>query len=106
MRLERHLYLLAIILRHSFVVRALSTAMPSKRKTADSSSGILMILSPAKTLDLSPCDRRLFGDWTPPDCDAAKTKEVATILKKNKASDLAKLLGISANLAKTAHEVR
>lgn len=63
-----------------------------------------MILSPAKTLDLSPCDR-LSGDWTTPECDEAKTKKIASIVKKQKAKELEKLLGISANLAKTAHEV-
>jgi hypothetical protein len=35
-----------------------------------------------------------------------KTKEVIQAMKKRKEGELAKLLGISANLAKTAHEVR
>lgn len=79
--------------------------MPKRKQaTTSAPTGILMILSPAKTLDLSPCDR-LSGDWTTPECDEAKTKKIASIVKKQKAKELEKLLGISANLAKTAHEV-
>lgn len=65
-----------------------------------------MIISPAKTLDLSSCDQRLCGDWTFPDCDEAKTKQVAAVLKNRTPKELASLLNISQNLAKTAHEVR
>jgi cytoplasmic iron level regulating protein YaaA (DUF328/UPF0246 family) len=63
-----------------------------------------MILSPAKTLDLSPTDR-LASRWTNPSCDADKTQQVASALRHRKPKDLEKLLGISASLAKTAQEV-
>jgi len=63
-----------------------------------------MILSPAKTLDLSPCDFEATTT-TCPDCDVAKTKQVIEAMKKRKEVELGKLLGVSANLAKTAHGV-
>jgi hypothetical protein len=68
-----------------------------------SKKGILMILSPAKTLDLSPY--AAASPCTSPDCDAKMTAELIHAMKKRKESELAKLLGISANLAKTAHQV-
>lgn len=67
-------------------------------------NGILMIVSPAKTLDLSPYDASV--STTSPDCDVNKTQQVMKVMKKRKEGELAKLLGVSANLAKTAHQVR
>ena len=67
---------------------------------------MLLILSPAKTLDLSSCHQRLCGDWTFPDCDEAKTKQLVAALKNRTPKELASLLNVSQNLAKTAHEVR
>ena len=65
-----------------------------------------MILSPAKSLDLSSCNQRLHGAWTFPECDDAKTRQVATVMKNRTPNELERLLNISRNLAKTAHEVR
>lgn len=68
-----------------------------------SKNGILMILSPAKSLDVSPLTSPMC---TSPDCDTIKTKEVIQAIKTRKEGELATLLGISTNLAKRAHEVR
>ena len=76
----------------------------AKRKS-NGGGGLLMILSPAKTLDLSPIDS-LSLELTTPDCDSDKTKQVAGIIKKKKKIQLPKVLGISPKLAETAFEVR
>lgn len=84
----------------------MSSSIKNKAAKAQSSSassndaGILMILSPAKTLDLSPWQQG--ATTTTPQCNAAKTREIAQIMKKRK--DLVKLLGVSANVGKTAQE--
>lgn len=62
----------------------------------------MMILSPAKTLDLEPYDGNLETTW--PQCDAAKTLEVVRAMKRRSEKELTKLLSISANLGKTAGE--
>ena len=78
-----------------------------KRKVSGSSAakrGVMAILSPAKTLDLSPIDEEGISlEWTYPDVDADKTKTIAKILKSKEQSQLAKLLNISTKLAATAH---
>lgn len=88
-----------------------SVDMPRKRKTADVTSsanngkgGFLMILSPAKTLDLSPMDIDKPIPWTKPECSLEKTKEVIQTMKGHAKSTggLSKLLGISTTLAGTA----
>ena len=76
---------------------------------ASSGGGILMILSPAKTLDLSPfeppsSDADTFPAHSMPDCDATKTKLVAEAMKARSKKELEKLLSISANLAATSHQ--
>ena len=68
-------------------------------------NGIMMLLSPAKTLDLSATNKSA-EHWTRPDCSQEKTKGLAALLKKKKEGELAKLLNLSATLARTAHEVR
>jgi hypothetical protein len=67
--------------------------------------GIMMILSPAKTLDLSAW-QPIGGSLVPTvaDCSPSQTLEVAKAMKGRKESELGKLLGISANLAKTTSE--
>lgn len=73
----------------------------------DGGDGVMMILSPAKTLDLTPFETPLGSPNHPtePKCDVAKTRTIASAMKaRNKAKDLEKLLGISANLAATAHK--
>ena len=75
--------------------------------------GIMMILSPAKTLDLSPF---ALGNYHPelgdksdnlltnPCCDAKKTSHLATVMKKQSPTQLMKLLKISSKLANVSHE--
>lgn len=63
--------------------------------------GIMMILSPAKSLDLSPYEGRL--ETTLPDCDPAKTIEIARAMKARNETALGKLLSISSKLASTAN---
>jgi cytoplasmic iron level regulating protein YaaA (DUF328/UPF0246 family) len=65
--------------------------------------GIMMILSPAKTLDLSPFLRSPTLPTTLPECNVAKTLEVVRALKSRRESELAKLLKLSPNLGKTAY---
>lgn len=68
--------------------------------------GIMMILSPAKTLDLTPLNDDATAETTTiPDCDVEKTKEIIQAMKKRTQGELGKLLGLSSNLTKTAHEV-
>lgn len=85
----------------------------SKRKATENDHGILMILSPAKTLDLSPMASRRRSDalavaatatTTMPQCNAAKTLEIAKIMKSHNKDDLVKRLGVSAKIGKTAQE--
>ena len=69
--------------------------------------GVMMILSPAKTLDLSPYkppSGKSFPAPTDPSCDSAKTTAVAVAMKARKEKDLEKLLKISSNLAKTSRK--
>jgi len=67
---------------------------------------MILILSPAKTLDLSPLTQvQSEHTFTSPCCSPVKTKDVASAMKRHAgkgASALSKLLGISANLASTA----
>ena len=79
----------------------------------DSVVGIMMILSPAKTLDLTPLAADIKNDdhipdsslWTVPGCNMDKTRQVVQAMKKRSQSELAKLLSISSNLASKSHEV-
>lgn len=82
-------------------------ASKSSSNNANDDGGILMILSPAKTLDLSPFEppsSDTFPALSMPDCDAAKTKLVAEAMKARSKKELEKLLSISANLAATSHQ--
>jgi len=64
--------------------------------------GIMMILSPAKSLDLSPYQGSL--ETTIPECDLAKTLQIAKAMKMRTEKELTKLLSVSANIGKTASE--
>jgi len=71
--------------------------------------GVMMVLSPAKTLDFSSSPEEastLPATTTWPQCDAAKTKRIASAMKSraagNSTSELAKLLKVSSNIARTA----
>lgn len=75
--------------------------------------GIMMILSPAKTLDLSPFVLSNYypklGDksdtfLTNPCCDPKKTSHLANVMKKQTPTQLMKLLKISSKLANVSHE--
>ena len=84
----------------------------SKNKNEKESKGIMMILSPAKTLDMNPLPTDEKSDSIPdsshftlPNCNPERTKKVVQAMKKRSQSELAKLLSISATLAKTSHEV-
>jgi uncharacterized protein len=83
--------------------------MPNSSKA--NPSGILMILSPAKTLDLNPLP--VMGDndnipdvshFTMPNCHPEKSRRVVKAMKTRSEAQLGKLLGVSSNLAKTSHE--
>jgi len=99
------------------------TTEMTKSKASSSSStndandsvvvGIMMILSPAKTLDVTPLAVDDKNDdyipnsslWTVPSCNMDKTRQVVQAMKKRSQSELAKLLSISSNLASKSHEV-
>lgn len=67
---------------------------------------MILILSPAKTLDLSPLTHaQSQHTFTSPCCSLVNTRDVASAMKKHAkkgGSAFSKLLGISANLASTA----
>ena len=81
--------------------------------------GISMILSPAKTLDLTPISERAFADsdlnadvieklsneYALPLCDEAKTVCVVGAMKKKSEAELKALLKLSPALARSSHEV-
>lgn len=83
------------------------------------SNGIAMILSPAKTLDLTPLSERSFADSTVKVddikklsrehaltlCDASKTDVIVKTMKGKSESELTSLLQLSPTLAKSSHEV-
>ena len=98
---------------HSPTSTCVSVSMTKKSSksssddAAASSGGVMMILSPAKTLDLSPFEAPsddAFPALSTPDCDTAKTKVVAEAMKARSKKELEKLLGISANLAEKSHQ--
>ena len=98
---------------YSPIVRTCVSVSMAKKSTksssdaAASSGGVMMILSPAKTLDLSPFEAPsddAFPALSTPDCDTAKTKVVAEAMKARSKKELEKLLGISANLAEKSHQ--
>lgn len=83
-------------------------------------AGIAMILSPAKTLDLTPLSDREFAvdgvnadvieklsnKYASPLCDGNKTDVVVNAMKEKSESELKSLLKLSPALAKSSHEVR
>jgi len=89
--------------RKATVVKA-GVETSSKNKKYD--SRILMFLSPAKSLDLSPMKTDTPIPWTTFSCSTEKTKKVASLMKKHAktSSKLQKFLGISASLAETAQK--
>lgn len=71
---------------------------------SDPSPPFLMILAPAKTLDMKPMEKNEPIEWTRPSCDVEKTQTLIQIMKEHAKSTakLSKLLNISASLAQTA----
>ncbi len=69
-------------------------------------SAMILILSPAKTLDLTPLNTiQSKFEPTIPNCNKALTRDVANAMKRHAGkgkTHVAKLLGVSANIAATA----
>ncbi len=93
--------------------------MSSSTVDSHANGCVLMVLSPAKTLDLTPLSDREFSDedvnadaiieitneYSNPLCDKAKTMLVCDAMKAKSEGELKTLLKLSASLAKTSHEV-
>ena len=69
-----------------------------------SATKLIFILSPAKTMNVTPMTRNQPIPWTKPSCDVSKTQELITIMKQYSPSSLQKLLHISETLAMTAKQ--
>jgi cytoplasmic iron level regulating protein YaaA (DUF328/UPF0246 family) len=90
---------LGVLSPYRFRLLHSSSIMASEQ---EKKTGIMMILSPAKTMDLSPFEDDHSLQLTQPDCNLDGTGKIAQAMKTRKEKDIEKLLGISANLAKTA----
>lgn len=64
--------------------------------------GIMMLLSPAKTMDLTPMESLGGLSTTWPDCRPTLTGEIARAMKRRSETELAKLLAVSKTLASTS----
>jgi uncharacterized protein len=76
--------------------------MPKFSAVSQGVRGIMMIMSPAKTLDFRPIDpsrSAALPICTWPDCNPHQTAEIASAMKQKTESQLAKLLSISPALA-------
>ena len=118
MVLRRHMidYTLS---RPTFIpfVGLLCTTITTNALTMTTKKGIIMVLSPAKTLNLTPLSGRDFlhhlneetisqiGDrYDSEKCDAGKTTWVSNVMKSKSEAELRSLLGLSASLSKVAHK--
>lgn len=97
-----------------------SDTTTSIMSSSKSKRGIIMVLSPAKTLDLSPLSERKLsvdpisvsygisqskndGTYKPGElCNEERTKSICKVMKKKTGSQLKSLLGLSDALSKTA----
>mmetsp|Transcript_23340 Transcript_23340/g.26587 ORF Transcript_23340/g.26587 Transcript_23340/m.26587 type:complete len:320 (+) Transcript_23340:459-1418(+) len=70
--------------------------------TPKARNGLMMILSPAKTLNIAICGVA-FEDLIDPTCDTERTCELANILKRQNKRDLKTMLSISDKLATSVH---
>lgn len=86
--------------------KKIQTIAMAKVNAVASQKGIKMLLSPAKTLDLSPSLPAVASSMklTLPDCSPGKTTEVVLAMKKMSVSELTKILKLSGNLAKATAE--
>lgn len=64
-------------------------------------AGMILILSPAKTLNLSKMASALISRCTEPKCSLEKTNTLVQIMKGKSKSELKSLLGVSDNIADT-----
>lgn len=73
-----------------------------------SNRGIFMILSPAKTLDLSPLSSTIseqIADYlSPPECDVEKTRILVDIMKSKSQKQLKDMLKVSDNISATVKD--
>lgn len=91
----------------SIVMSAKVTPVSASSAAKKATKGLVMLLSPAKTLDQSPLDPSLASSLpstSVPDCDPQKTKEIVQAMKKRSQKELGKLLGISDSLSATVHK--
>ena len=82
-----------------------------KEELPPTTGRLILLLSPAKTLDTSTDDPRTSTPhqplpWTIPNCGAAKTNQLIRVMKDHatSVSDLSRLLGISTTLAERAQQ--
>lgn len=68
-------------------------------------AGMILILSPAKTLNLAKM-AALKLPYTEPKCSSKKTKLLVDIMKGRSKSELKSLLGVSDKIADTVLQVR
>lgn len=64
-----------------------------------------MVISPAKTLDLTPLTNTVQFEWSQPCCNELQTQQIALSMKSRNEADLCKLLSISKSLASVARKV-
>lgn len=113
--LSHYLLVSFMLVRRGFAFQAQLTSHFTKLRTfaimtksddVSTRKGILMILSPAKTLDLSPTLPAAASNLqlTLPNCSPEKTTEIARAMKNLSNSEITKLLKLSTNLAKTTAE--
>jgi hypothetical protein len=75
--------------------------MPKVSAVSQGVRGIMMILSPAKTLDFKPMEHATAVPTSWPDCNPQRTSEVALAMKRRTQKEVAKMLGLSSALAST-----
>jgi len=84
---------------HPLALKSISVSEMKLQK-----EGLMMILSPAKTMDLSPFQNEYGLALSSPECDLSLTKEISAIMSGCSETELKKLLSVSANIAAKAHE--
>lgn len=102
-------HLLSSSISSMFLSMATTTTKrsPSPSLPVLDNAGLMMILSPAKTLNLQiKVEEYSYQSESLPLCDVDKTNELVTILKKKSKNDLKSLMKISDNLASSVSMVR
>jgi uncharacterized protein len=93
--------------RSTRVKRSSATSTVLKSSINVPREGLLMIISPAKTFNLSPVDRAFESDYlvyTQPDCCIVKTIAIARSMKRMSKAELSKVLKLSPSLTATTKE--